>query len=47
MLENMFLPRLGECDTQRTAINKEHFETWKRCVEDLQNMYGKANSGIL
>ena len=34
-------------DTQRAAINKEHFETWKRCMEDLQNMYGKANSGTI
>jgi truncated hemoglobin YjbI len=34
-------------DTQRNAINKEHFETWMRCMEELQNMYGKVNSGTI
>ena len=47
ILYTTFMNEADMSDTQRTAINKEHFETWKRCVEYLQNMYGKANSGIL
>ena len=47
ILYTTFMNEADMSDTQRAAINKEHFETWKRCMEDLQNTYGKANSGTI
>ena len=45
ILYTTFMTEADMSDTQRAAINKEHFETWMRCMESLQNMYGKINSG--
>ena len=33
-----FINESGLTETQRTAINKGHFETWVRCLEDLEKL---------
>ena len=37
ILYTTFMNELDMSDTQRTVINKEHFETWKRCMEDISH----------
>ena len=41
ILYTTFMNESDMSDTQRNAINKEHFETWKRCMIDLQ---GRLNA---
>ena len=36
ILYTTFMNEADMSDTQRAAINKEHFETWMRCMEDLR-----------
>ena len=47
ILYTTFMNEADMSDTQRAAIDKEHFETLMRCIEDLQNTYGKVNSGTI
>ena len=35
ILYTTFMNESSMSDTQRAAINKEHLETWKRCVEEF------------
>ena len=39
ILYTTFMNEYDMSDTQRTAINKEHFETWKRCMEELRYIF--------
>ena len=36
ILYTTFMNEADMSDTQRGAINKEHLETWMRCMEELQ-----------
>lgn len=38
ILYTTFMNESDMSDTQRAAINKEHIETWKRCIEELRDM---------
>ena len=40
ILYTTFMNESDMSDTQRAAINKEHFETFKRCMEELQRGLG-------
>ena len=37
ILYTTFMNEFDMSDMQRAAINKEHFETWMRCVEELKD----------
>ena len=38
ILYTTFMNELGLSDTQRAGIEKEHFETWKRCMEEFKGV---------
>lgn len=38
ILYTTFMNELDMTDTQRTAINKEHIETWMRCIIELKTL---------
>lgn len=39
ILYTTFMNESDMSDTQRAAIDKEHFETWMRCIEELGSVY--------
>ena len=38
ILYTTFMNESDMSDTQRAAINKEHLDTWMRCMEDMQGI---------
>lgn len=41
ILYTTFMNESDMSETQRVAINKEHFETWKRCMENIRDMISR------